>query len=82
MHIFSFKINKEELERCLAVKRPAFAEDSGLVLNTHMVNCNCLYLQFQGIQCPLRPLWVPYTHAVHIHICRQNTKTHKIKINL
>jgi hypothetical protein len=25
---------------------------------------------------------VPGTHMVHIHTCRQNTDTHKIKINL
>jgi len=25
--------------------------------------------------------WAPGTHVVYIHICRQNTHTHKININ-
>ena len=54
----------------------AVLEDSGLISNAYMTAR--LLFQFQGIQ----PRLLQYcTFKKHIHICRQNTHTHKIKIN-
>ena len=66
MHIFSFKINKEELERCLAVKRPAFAEDSGSVPSTPNRQLTPIY-NSGGSEPTFWSLWVLFS-APHIRI--------------
>lgn len=39
----------------------AFIESTDLIPSTYMLAHNCLYVQFQGIHCPLDFLWVPDT---------------------
>lgn len=46
----------------------------------HMGAQNCLSLQFQGLQQPLDSVNT-CVHVVHTHTRKQNTSTHKIKIN-
>lgn len=52
--------------RALATTLPY---DLDSVSSTHMMVLNHLFLQFQGIQCPLKT-----------HTCRENTQTHKLII--
>lgn len=66
---------------CLVVKS-TYCSCRELVLSTspEMVTSSHLQIQFQGT-CPVCP---PrhHVHTKHIHTCRQNFHTHKIKINL
>lgn len=53
----------------------ALANNSGSILSPHMKAHYCLDFQFLGIW----PSQVLGRHVVHIHMCRRNTHTCKIK---
>lgn len=64
----------------LWVRAIILAEDRSCTPNTQLQAHSSLELSFQRIPCsPLRPLWAPGTHAVHIHMCGQDIHTHTIK---
>jgi hypothetical protein len=56
----------------------ALLEDPGFIPSTHTAAHSCLYLQFLGIQCRSWFPWVPVTHMMRRHTCRQNTHKHHI----
>lgn len=61
----------------------ALAEGPGLIPSTHRSVCNCLDLQFRGSK---SFGWTPGAPGVHVGencilACRENTNTHKAKIN-
>lgn len=57
----------------------AIAEDVDLIYNTHMTAHNSLYLQLKG-SLPSSSFHGKCTHTRHIHICRENTPVHKLKV--
>jgi hypothetical protein len=64
--------------RKIAQQFAAFSEDPGSVPNTHMLAHNIHNSQAWISYSP----WAPGTHMVHIHVCKQNSHTHKINKSL
>jgi hypothetical protein len=59
----------------------ALAEDPSSTPNTHMAAHNYQYLLFQAVQYPLLSSQTTDTHVAHIYTFRQNSHTHKNKMN-
>lgn len=71
---FTFILGTEEM--ALWLRASMLLQETWAQLSTYKVAHNLVQLHFQGIWCRLL---TTDTHTMHIHTCRQNIHTHKIK---